>query len=187
MARRIPYLIGLIAGVSLLVLPPATLKSQTPAPAIAPDMLQLTAEAQTWLTDLLRINTTNPPGNEMEAAKYIQAVLQKENIPAEILEMRPGRGIVVARLQAGPLPDSAKALLLVAHLDVVGVDRAKWSVDPFAAVQKDNGLTGAACACCVIVESRPFDFDELTAHSVCQSTCLPVCRSTTEKRKAHRK
>src|SRR5438105_4587158 len=142
MARRIPYLLGLIAGVSLLVLPPATLKSQTPAPAIAPDMLQLTAEAQTWLTDLLRINTTNPPGNEMEAAKYIQNVLQKENIPAAILEMAPGRAIVVARLQAGPLPDSSKALLLLSHLDVVGVDRAKWSVDPFAATQKDNYIYG---------------------------------------------
>src|ERR1700724_1994646 len=105
-------------------------------------MLQLTAEAQTWLTDLIRINTTNPPGNEMEAAKYIQNVLQKENIPAEVLEIKPGRGIVVARLQAGPLPDSSKALLLLAHLDVVGVDRAKWSVDPFAATQKDGYIYG---------------------------------------------
>ena len=142
MARQIPYLLSVTAGVILLVLPPATLKSQTPAPGMPPDMLQLTAEAQTWLTDLMRINTTNPPGNEMEAAKYIQNVLQKENIPAEVLDMKPGRSIVVARLQAGPLPDSARALLLVAHLDVVGVDRAKWSVDPFAAVQKDNYIYG---------------------------------------------
>jgi acetylornithine deacetylase/succinyl-diaminopimelate desuccinylase-like protein len=118
------------------------LKSQTPAPGGMPDPLQLTAEAQTWLTDLIRINTTNPPGNELEAAKYIQNVLQKENIPAEVLEMKPGRGIVVARLQAGPLPDSSKALLLLAHLDVVGVDRAKWSVDPFAATQKDGYIYG---------------------------------------------
>lgn len=142
MARQIPYLLSLTVGVILLGLPPATLKSQTPAPGMPPDMLQLTAEAQTWLTDLMRINTTNPPGNEMEAAKYVQNVLQKENIPAEVLEMKPGRSIVVARLQAGPLPDSARALLLVAHLDVVGVDRAKWSVDPFAAVQKDNYIYG---------------------------------------------
>src|ERR1700724_2896342 len=105
-------------------------------------MLQLTAEAQTWLTDLIRINTTNPPGNELEAAKYILNVLQKENIPAEILEMKPGRGIVVARLQSGPLPDSSRALLLIAHMDVVGVDRAKWSVDPFAAAQKDDYIYG---------------------------------------------
>ena len=143
MRRRIPYVFGLLAGIILmLALRPAALKSQTPAPGGAPDQLQLTAEAQTWLTDLIRINTTNPPGNEMEAAKYIQNVLQKENIPAEVLEMKPGRGIVIARLQAGPLPDSSKALLLVAHLDVVGVDRAKWSVDPFAATQKDGYIYG---------------------------------------------
>ena len=143
MGRRIPYIFSLLGGITLmLVLPPAALKSQTPAPGGMPDPLQLTAEAQTWLTDLIRINTTNPPGNEMEAAKYIQNVLQKENIPAEVLEMKPGRGIVVARIQAGPLPDSSKALLLLAHLDVVGVDRAKWSVDPFAATQKDGYIYG---------------------------------------------
>ena len=143
MGRRIPYIVGLLAGIILmLALSPVALKSQTPAPGGMPDPLQLTAEAQTWLTDLIRINTTNPPGNEMEAAKYIQNVLQKENIPAEVLEMKPGRGIVVARIQAGPLPDSSKALLLLAHLDVVGVDRAKWSVDPFAATQKDGYIYG---------------------------------------------
>jgi acetylornithine deacetylase/succinyl-diaminopimelate desuccinylase-like protein len=142
MARRIPYILGLLAGIILmLALPPAALKSQAPG-GTQPDMLQLKAEAQTWLTDLIRINTTNPPGNELEAAKYIQNVLQKENIPAEVLEMKPGRGIVVARLQAGPLPDSSRALLLLAHLDVVGVDRTKWSVDPFAATQKDDYIYG---------------------------------------------
>jgi acetylornithine deacetylase/succinyl-diaminopimelate desuccinylase-like protein len=56
--------------------------------------------------------------------------------------MKPGRSIVVARLQAGPLPDSSRALLLDAHLDVVGVDRSKWTVDPFAATQKDNYIYG---------------------------------------------
>jgi acetylornithine deacetylase/succinyl-diaminopimelate desuccinylase-like protein len=143
MARRIAYALSLFGITLMLVLAPSALKSQTPAPASAqPDMLQLTAEAQTWLTDLIRINTTNPPGNELEAAKYIQNVLQKENIPAEVLEIEPGRGVTVAHLQAGPLPDSSRALLLLAHLDVVGVDRAKWSTEPFAATQKDGYIYG---------------------------------------------
>src|SRR6201984_2413376 len=143
MGRRIPYIFSLVGWITLMmVLPPAAVKSHAPARGGMPDPLQLTAEAQTWLTDLIRINTTNPPGNELEAAKYIQNVLQKDNIPAEVLEMKPGRGIVVARLQAAPLPDSSKALLLLAHLDVVGVDRAKWSVDPFAATQKDGYIYG---------------------------------------------
>src|SRR5437879_13119446 len=99
MARRIPYVLGLLAGIiPMLALRPAALKSQTPAAGGAPvDMLQLTAEAQTWLTDLIRDNTTNPAGNELEAAKYIQAVLHKENIPADMLESVPGREPGVAR------------------------------------------------------------------------------------------
>jgi len=88
----------------------------------------------------LRIDTTNPPGNELAAANYIAGVLRKENINAEVLELAPGRGAVVARLQAGPLPDSSRALLLVGHLDVVGVDPAKWTVNAFSGTVKDaNG------------------------------------------------
>lgn len=146
MGRRIASILGLSAGFILIAFAafaPAAWSAQTAGTAAAqPDLMQLTAEAQTWLTDLIRINTTNPPGNELPAAKYIQEVLQKESIPAEVLEMAPGRDIVVAHLQAGPLPDASRALLLVGHLDVVGVDRAKWSVDPFAATEKDNYIYG---------------------------------------------
>src|SRR5580692_5012164 len=99
MGRRVAHVLSLLVGLILAGFAPAALHSQTPGAAAAqPDMMQLTAEAQTWLTDLIRINTTNPPGNEQAAAKYIQNVLQKENIPGEVLEMTPGRDIVVARL-----------------------------------------------------------------------------------------
>jgi acetylornithine deacetylase/succinyl-diaminopimelate desuccinylase-like protein len=103
---------------------------------------QLFGEAQVWLADLIHIDTTNPPGNELAAAKYVAAVLQKENIPVEIVEIAPGRGVAIAQLQAGPLRDPSKALLLVAHLDVVGVDKSKWTVDPFGATAKDGYLWG---------------------------------------------
>jgi acetylornithine deacetylase/succinyl-diaminopimelate desuccinylase-like protein len=112
------------------------------APAAQPDLTRLAEEAQGWLADLIRINTTNPPGNELAAAKYVAGILQKESIPNEVLEVAPGRGVVVGRLQAGPLPDAANALLLDAHLDVVGVDASKWTVDPFAAVVRDGYLYG---------------------------------------------
>jgi acetylornithine deacetylase/succinyl-diaminopimelate desuccinylase-like protein len=151
---RLSFPAGLLLAVALALVPGlrAQLPTQIPGPptgfsagqppAAHPEMTQLTDDAQKWLTDLVRINTTNPPGNEMEAAKYVAAVLQKENIPAEVIEIAPGRGIAVARLQAGPLPDPSKALLLVAHLDVVGVDKNKWTVDPFAGVTKDGYLYG---------------------------------------------
>ena len=118
------------------------MRAQQPSLASPSPISQLQAEAQGWLTDLIRSNTTNPPGNELEAAKYVAAILQKENIPAEVLELAPGRGAVIARLQAGPLPDPSKALLLLSHLDVVGADKSKWSADPFGGVVKDGYLYG---------------------------------------------
>ncbi len=86
-----------------------------------------------WLIDLIRTNTTNPPGNEEVAAQYIRHVLEKEGIPSELLSLAPGRSALVARLRSSAMADPSKALLLVAHMDVVGVDRDKWTVDPFAA------------------------------------------------------
>lgn len=106
------------------------------------DTTSLALEARAWLMDLIKINTTNPPGNEQQAAKYIAGILTKEGINAEILDLTPGRSAVVARLRSSAVPDPAKALLLVAHMDVVGVDKSKWSVDPFAAVMKDGYLYG---------------------------------------------
>jgi len=110
--------------------------------APATDITKIADEALVWLQDLIRINTSNPPGNELVAANYIGTVLQKEGIPYEIFESTPGRGIIVARLAAGPFPNPATALLLMAHLDVVGVDKTKWTFDPFGGVIKDGYLYG---------------------------------------------
>ena len=106
------------------------------------DTSALGREATGWLTDLIKINTTNPPGNEEAAAKYVAGVLQKEGIAAELLPMAPGRSALVARLKSSAFADPSKALLLVAHMDVVGVERDKWTVDPFGAVPKDGYIYG---------------------------------------------
>lgn len=129
----------------LLLLLPLVLSAQAPpaaSPAPAADVVSLADEAAGWLADLIRINTTNPPGNELAAAKYIAGILEKEGITPEVIEVAPGRGIVIARLQSGAMPDPSKALMLLGHLDVVGVEAGKWSVDPFAAVIKDGYLYG---------------------------------------------
>jgi acetylornithine deacetylase/succinyl-diaminopimelate desuccinylase-like protein len=112
------------------------------SPSPIGDTTALAKDAQGWLADLIRINTTNPPGNEEQAAKYVAAVLEKEGITPEILELTPGRSAVVARIRSTALADPSKSLLLVAHMDVVGVDKSKWTVDPFAAVIKDGYLYG---------------------------------------------
>ena len=58
------------------------------------------------------------------------------------MPLAPGRSALVARLKASSIADPSKALLLVAHMDVVGVEKAKWTVDPFGAVPKDGYIYG---------------------------------------------
>jgi acetylornithine deacetylase/succinyl-diaminopimelate desuccinylase-like protein len=110
--------------------------------APAADTSALSREALVWLAQLIQINTTNPPGNEQAAAKYVAGILEKEGITAEVLEVAPGRSAVVARLRNSAISDPARALLLVAHMDVVGADRTRWTVDPFGAVMKDGYIYG---------------------------------------------
>lgn len=112
------------------------------APAHSADTAALSREALVWLAQLIQINTTNPPGNEQAAAKYIAGILEKEGVAPELLEVAPGRSAVVARLRSSAISDPSRALLLVAHMDVVGSERARWSLDPFGAVLKDGYIYG---------------------------------------------
>src|SRR5271170_1206845 len=144
----------LVPATALALFPLATalpLASQVPSTAMptvestrspAGDTTALAKEAEGWLADLIRIDTTNPPGNEQAAAKYIAGILTKEGINSEFLDLAPGRSALVARLRSAAMPDPSRALLLVAHMDVVGVDKSKWTVDPFAATIKDGYMYG---------------------------------------------
>jgi acetylornithine deacetylase/succinyl-diaminopimelate desuccinylase-like protein len=141
----------MLCGPGTLLLP-AQIAPNSPAMGIPAsnslvgDTAPLAREAQEWLIELIKINTTNPPGNEQAAAKYIASILTKEGISPEILDMAPGRSAVLARLRRNAVPDPSKALLLVAHMDVVGVDRTKWTVDPFGGVIKDGNIYGRGVA-----------------------------------------
>ncbi len=122
-------------------IPPNPTPAQTNPSPLA-DTEALSREALVWLAQLIQINTTNPPGNEQAAAKYIAGILEREGITPELLEVAPGRSAVVARLRNSAISDPARALLLVAHMDVVGAERARWTVDPFGAVMKDGYIYG---------------------------------------------
>jgi acetylornithine deacetylase/succinyl-diaminopimelate desuccinylase-like protein len=122
-------------------IPPNPPQTQA-APSAVADTAALSREALVWLAQLIQINTTNPPGNEQAAAKYVAGVLEKEGITPELLEVAPGRSAVVARLRSSAISDPSRALLLVAHMDVVGAERARWTVDPFGAVMKDGYMYG---------------------------------------------
>jgi acetylornithine deacetylase/succinyl-diaminopimelate desuccinylase-like protein len=138
-------LVGMLiapAGIQGQSVPPQAMPAASATPSAKPDLSQLESDALNWLQDLLRINTVNPPGNELAAAKFIAGILDKEGIRSEIFESTPGRGFLVARLSSSAMPDPSRALLLMGHLDVVGVDKARWTVDPFGGIVKDNYLYG---------------------------------------------
>ncbi|MEW6443607.1 MAG: M20/M25/M40 family metallo-hydrolase [bacterium] len=96
-------------------------------------------EALECLRALLRFDTTNPPGGEAPACAYLAGILEKEGIPFEIFESAPGRANLVSRLKGS---GAARPLLLSAHLDVVGVERERWSHDPFGGELDEGCLWG---------------------------------------------
>ena len=99
----------------------------------------LAADAKRLCQQLLRIDTTNPPGNERPAAELVAAALAEVGFTPELLEARPSRTNVIVRHRGtGKLPP----LLLTAHLDVVEADPAKWQRPPFSGEEHDGCLWG---------------------------------------------
>jgi len=99
----------------------------------------LASLARQYLVDLVRIDTTNPPGNETRVAEYLKKLCDTEGINAQMLGGDPARLNFVARLAGS---GRLKPLLLMAHSDVVPADRAQWTVDPFSGQLKDGYLWG---------------------------------------------
>ena len=104
-----------------------------------PNFDQLAEEAVTYLRDLIRIDTTNPPGNELPAAEYLAGVLKREGLLPVVLESAPGRGNVVCRL---PGNGEARPLMLMSHLDVVPAEAEAWTHPPFAGEVADGFVWG---------------------------------------------
>jgi acetylornithine deacetylase/succinyl-diaminopimelate desuccinylase-like protein len=99
-------------------------------------------ESQTILADYLRINTTNPPGNELPAARFLKGILDREGIEAQIVdtsELGPNRANLYARLRGS---GTKRAIALVNHMDVVPATPSSWSVDPFSGAVKDGYIWG---------------------------------------------
>jgi acetylornithine deacetylase/succinyl-diaminopimelate desuccinylase-like protein len=88
---------------------------------------------------LIRLDTSNPPGNESKAAAYLKSVLEGEGFETQSFALDPARANLVARLKGN---GRKRPLLLMGHTDVVGVQRNKWTVDPFSAVRKDGYVYG---------------------------------------------
>jgi acetylornithine deacetylase/succinyl-diaminopimelate desuccinylase-like protein len=137
---------ALTSLIGMLSMTPAALPSQTapydPAPGAHIDYAVLREESARLLSEYLRINTTNLPGNELAAARWLQQTLAREGIEGRILDtaaLGPGRANFYARL---PGTGKGKAIALVHHMDVVPAKAAEWQVDPFSGAIRDGAVWG---------------------------------------------
>lgn len=105
----------------------------------AQENVSLGERAQQYLTELIRLDTTNPPGNETRVAEYLEGVARAHGISAELLGPDPARLNFVARLRGS---GEARPLLLMAHSDVVPADRTQWTADPFGAELRAGHIYG---------------------------------------------
>ena len=104
------------------------------------DLDRMADEVVRHLQALVRIDTSNPPGNERPAAEYIREVFENEGIEGKILESAPGRANIVARLKSET--GEGGPLLLMSHLDVVPADPSEWTHHPFGGEIADGFIWG---------------------------------------------
>ena len=91
------------------------------------------------LSGYLRVNTANPPGNERAGALYLGAILEREQIPYEIIDLSAGRASLVARLKGS---GSQPPLCLLSHIDVATVDESEWpqGKGPWSGTVDEDGV-----------------------------------------------
>ena len=94
------------------------------------------------LSDLIKIDSTNPPGNEVAVALYLKTLFDRANVPCQIIEPEPGRGSFIARIGSG-----SKKILYVSHSDVVPVGEG-WDFEPFSGEIKDGIIYGRGALDC---------------------------------------
>jgi acetylornithine deacetylase/succinyl-diaminopimelate desuccinylase-like protein len=94
-----------------------------------PDHERVSAETIERLQRIVRFDTTNPPGNELPLALYLESALKDEGIDTTILVPQQNRAQLIGRIRGD---GNERPLILLAHMDVVGVQRASWTHDPFA-------------------------------------------------------
>ncbi len=125
MRDRIPGL------VTILLLTVALHGQEAPRP----DWARIEDETIRHFQALVRIDTSDPPGNEQPAADYLKQLFEKEGIPVQTFTLEPNRTNVVARLKGN---GRKRPILIMGHLDVVNVDPSKWTHPPFSAT-RDGG------------------------------------------------
>jgi acetylornithine deacetylase/succinyl-diaminopimelate desuccinylase-like protein len=96
-------------------------------------------EALSMFIQYLKLDTTNPPGNEIRAAQFFAEICAREGIEHKVFEPFPGRGTLWARVKGD---GSQRPIVLLNHSDVVPHNREFWSADPFGAVERNGFIYG---------------------------------------------
>ena len=97
--------------------------------------------AESWMQQYLRIDTTNPPGNELRGVEFFKKILDDEGIENRVFEISPGRGDLWARIPHTS-PEARRPIILLNHIDVVTSDSSHWKVPPFSGELRDGYLWG---------------------------------------------
>jgi len=97
--------------------------------------------AVNWMQQYLRVDTTNPPGNEMRGVEFFKKILDDEGIENRVFEIAPGRGDLWARIPH-TAAEAKRPIVLLNHMDVVTSDASHWKVPPFSGEIRDGYLWG---------------------------------------------
>ena len=121
----------------------ASTQSQLASTQLSADRLSLYSDlAVAWLQEYLRIDTTNPPGNELQAAHFFKKILDREGIENRVYEYQPGRANLRARIPH-TTGEAKRPIILLNHMDVVSSDAAHWKVPPFSGQMLDGSIMAA--------------------------------------------
>ena len=97
------------------------------------------AETLLYYQSIVRINSSNPPGNETSVVNYLKDILDRDGISYQVFALEPSRANLVARLKGN---GRKKPVLILGHTDTVGVQPETWPVDPFGALRRDGYIWG---------------------------------------------
>src|SRR5690242_6034554 len=106
---------------------------------MAVEVATLRQEVTELLQGLIRIDTTNPPGNETAAAELLRDYLENAGVSCELYAKIPERANLVARI---PGRGDGPTLLLLSHTDVVLADASEWTADPFGGELRGGEVWG---------------------------------------------
>jgi acetylornithine deacetylase/succinyl-diaminopimelate desuccinylase-like protein len=132
------------------------------------DWDQLLKEATHYLQEYLRIDTVNPPGNEVEGARFFKNIFDAESIPCQVFEPSPGRGSLLATSKG---TSKKRPILLLNHIDVVPVEKERWTVDPFEGIVQDGYLYGRGA-----LDDKSMGIIEMMALLILQRKKVPLER-----------